>query len=75
MKFHQNNSQIYHEMKHRRQRTTFQFQEGPFAKSARGRGKSFYEVLFSRKVLQTKPQVESMKTNYSDLFFLPLLKV
>ena len=65
LKFYKNISKYYNEMKNR----TFQFQEDPFAKKAQGISKIYHEVLLLMKLLQTKPQVKIMNTDYYNLYY------
>ena len=57
----------------RRQSGTFQFEEDSFSKNVQGIGQTYQEVLLLMKILQTKPQVKSMKINYYDLY-CPVIK-
>ena len=65
LKFYKNISKYYNEMKNK----NFQsHHEDPFAKNAQGISKIYHEVLLLMKFLQTKPQIENMNINYSDLY-------
>ena len=48
---------------------TFQLEEDPFSKNARGISKTYHEVLILLKFLQTKPHVKNMNINYFDLYY------
>ena len=43
--------------------------EDPFAENTQGTSKTYHEVLFVIKVLQTKPQVKNMDIHYYDLYY------
>ena len=45
----------------------FKFEEDPFYKKAQGVSKIYHDVLFLRKFLQTKPQVNNEKVSYFDI--------
>ena len=47
----------------------FQFEEDHFSKNAKSVNKIYHEVLLLRKFLQTKPQFNTMKINYYDLYY------
>ena len=51
-------SNYYDEMSIRRQSNTFQFEEDPFRKDARGISEIYHEVMLLKNFLQTKPQVK-----------------
>ena len=55
-----NISNYYDEMKIRRQKTTFQFEEDHFSENVQGIGKIYHEILLILKFLQTKPKVKGM---------------
>ena len=68
LKFYQNTSNHYDEMKIRRQSGNYQFAEDPFSKKGECISKIYHEVFLSLKFSQTKPQVKSMNINYYDLY-------
>ena len=53
----------------RRQTGNFHFEEDPYNKDARGISKSYHEVLFLMKFLQTMPEVKSMDKDYHNLYY------
>ena len=65
LKFYENQSNYYNEMKNR----NFQTHQDPFSKNAQGVSKSYHEVFLIRKLLQTKPQVKNMNIKYYDLYY------
>ena len=66
LKFYENISSYYIEMKNKNFQTN---QQDPFAKNARGISKIYHELLLLMKFLMTKPQVKKMNINYYDLYF------
>ena len=60
LKFYENISNYYIEMKNKNFQTNNQ---DPFAKNAQGISKIYHEVLLLMKFLQTKPQVKNMNIN------------
>ena len=50
-------------------RTNFQTQEDTFGKNSQGISKNFHEVLKLMKILQVKPQLKNMNSNYYDLYY------
>ena len=69
LKFYQNISNFHDERDIRRQSGKFQFIEDPFSKNPEIISKLFHEVLLLLKLLQTKRQIKSMKSNSSELFY------
>ena len=65
LKFYQNISKYYTEMKNK----NFQTQQDPFSKNAQGISKIYHEVLLLMKFLLTKPKVKNMNINYYDLYY------
>ena len=49
LKFYQNNSNYYYEMKYQRQNGTYQFDENPFVQNVEGIGKITHEVSLLMK--------------------------
>ena len=43
--------------------------EDPFAKNAHGISKTYHEMLLLMKFPQTKPQIKTMNSNYSDFYY------
>ena len=66
LKFYENISNYYIEMKNKNFQTNNQ---DPFARNAHGINKIYHEVLLLMKFLQTKSQVKKMNINYYDLYF------
>ena len=60
LKFHENISDYYDEMKHK----NFQTQEDHLSKNAQRISKYYHDVFMLMNFLQTKPQVEIMNINY-----------
>ena len=57
-----------------RQSGNFQFQEDPSSKYVQSIGKIYHEVLSLMKILQSKPQVENLNMNCSDLYYTVIEK-
>ena len=53
----------------RRQSGTFQFEEDPFSKDARGISKIYHEVFLLLKFSQKKPNVKGMNFDYQSLYY------
>ena len=68
LNFYQNISNYYDEMNIRRQNGSFQFEEDHFSKNVESISKICHEVSLLEKLLQVKPQIKSMKIEYSDLY-------
>ena len=69
IKFYQNISNHYNEMKIRKQSDIFQFEEDLYSKKAEGIKNFFHEVLLLMKFLQTKPQNNNTNINYYDFYY------
>ena len=66
LKFYENISNYYIEMKNKNFQTN---QQDPFSRNAEGISKVYHEVLLLMKFLQTKPQVKNMNINYFNLYY------
>ena len=62
LKFYENISNYQDNM-------NIRFDEDPFARNPQGISKIDHEVILLTKILQTKPQVKNMNTNYYDLYY------
>ena len=69
LKFCQKITQHYDEMNIRRQIEIFQFEEDTFAENSQGISNVYHDVFLFMKFLQTKPGVETLNFNCSDLCY------